>query len=213
MRSGYIAQVSVDTSPGRTYAGKAPGERRADRRARLLDAGLQVFGTAAWDEAGITLICATARVGTRAFYEEFDSREALLLEVAAGIVEHGVQILRSALNPEPDTLAEAITLGLTSFLGFVTSDPRRARVLYGAVPCAEPLAPHRHLAARGLTGLLRERTVTLGIAARALNNDLLALALSGAISELMGFWVAQTPAPPLDPTIDELAALLLAALR
>ena len=205
--------MSVDTSPGRTYAGKAPGERRADRRARLLDAGLQVFGTVTWDEAGITLICATARVGTRAFYEEFDSREALLLEVAAKIVEDGVAILRLALSPEPETLAEAIGTGLASFLGFVTGDARRARVLYGALPCAEPLVSHRHDAARGLTGLFREQSPTLGICARALDNHLLALALTGAMSELMGFWVTQTPAPALDPTIEELSALLFAALR
>ena len=205
--------MSVDTSPGRTYAGKAPGERRADRRARLLDAGLQVFGTMTWDEAGITLICATARVGTRAFYEEFDSRESLLLEVASGIVENGVQVLRLALHAEPQTLAEAIAVGLNGFLGYVTSDPRRARVLYGAVPCAELLAGHRHDAARGLTGLFREQAPMLGISARALDNHLLALALTGAMSELMGFWVSQDPTPPLEATIEELATLLLHSLR
>lgn len=205
--------MNVETSPGRIYAGKAPGERRADRRARLVDAGLQVFGTVAWDEAGITLICATARVGTRAFYEEFDSREDLLLEVATGIVEQGALVLRAVLEPPPETLAAAIVVGLTGFLGFVSSDPRRARVLYGAVPCAEQLTPHRHLAARGLTGLFREQRLALGIAPPAPDNHLLALAITGAISELMGFWVTQSPPPALAPTIDELSALLLAALR
>ena len=203
----------VETSTGRTYAGKAPGERRADRRARLIDAGLQVFGTVAWDDAGITLICATARVGTRAFYEEFDSREALLLEVASGIVEQGVQLLRTALLPPPQTLAEAIAAGFTGFLGFVGSDPRRARVLYGAVPCAEQLAHHRHLAAQGLTGLFREQALVLGISVPALDSQLLALAITGAVNELMGFWISQSPLPPLDPTIEELSGLLLAALR
>ena len=208
-----VRSVSVDISTGRTYAGKAPGERRADRRARLLDAGLQVFGTVTWDEAGITLICATARVGTRAFYEEFDNREALLLEVATGIVERGSAILRLALDGAPATLEGVIGTGLTSFLGFVTNDPRRARVIYGAVPCAESLISDRHRAAHGLAVLLTGLQPSLGIADRARDNPTLALALVGAAGELLGAWVS-TPTPtPIDDLINELTLLFVAALR
>ena len=82
---------------GRAYAGRRPDERRADRHGKLLDAGLEVFGAVGWEEASIALLCATARVGTRAFYEEFDSREQLLLEVATTIVLDGVEAMQTAL--------------------------------------------------------------------------------------------------------------------
>ena len=73
---------------------------------RVTETGLQVFGTTRWDEAGIGLICATASVATRSFYEEFDTREALLLEVATTIVLEGADRLQTALAEAPATLED-----------------------------------------------------------------------------------------------------------
>ena len=158
------------------------------------------------------MICATARVGTRAFYEEFDSREALLLEVATQIVESAGQAARAALADAPLTLQGTIAAGLSTFLGFMTSDPRRAKVIYGAVPCAEPLTPDRHRAARGFVEMLAAQAAALDIAPRALGNNILALALTGAIGELLGFWVVAPSPPPIDDIVEELTHLFHGAL-
>ncbi|MGZ6827110.1 MAG: TetR/AcrR family transcriptional regulator, partial [Mycobacteriales bacterium] len=66
---------------GRVYGGRSEEERRADRRARLVAAGLELFGTEGWAGATIERLCAGAGVATRSFYEEFSSREALLRAV------------------------------------------------------------------------------------------------------------------------------------
>lgn len=198
---------------GRPYAGRGPDERRAERRRRLLDAGLQVFGTTGWEEAGIALLCATARVGTRAFHEEFDSREALLRELATEIVMDGVARIAAALDEAPPTLEAKVTAGLTSYLHFLTEDPRRARVAYGAAPSASGLLADRHRASAGFAELISVQAGALGVATRAVDNPLLALALTGAVGELLGYWAATSPPPDVQPIIDELIALFIAALR
>ncbi len=197
---------------GRTYAGRTPDERRAERRQRLVDAGLQVFGTTRWDEAGIALLCATARVATRSFYEEFDSREALLLEVATAIVLEGADRLQAALAAAPATLEDKVRAGLTAYLMFLTEDPRRAHVAYGAVPAAGGLLSDRHRASTGFAELIAAQAAELGVAPRAVGNPLLALALTGAAGELLGYWAATTPPPDIEPILEELVALFLAAL-
>jgi AcrR family transcriptional regulator len=198
---------------GRPYAGRGPSERKAERRRRLLEAGLQVFGTTPWEHAGIALLCATARTGTRGFYDEFDSREALLLDVATEIVLTGVDRLQAALASAPPTLEAKVSAGLTSYLRYLTEDPRRARVAYAAVPSAGALLGARHRAAAGFAELIATEAAEVGVASRAVGNPLLALALTGAVGELMGYWAATTPPPPVEPIIDELVALFLAALR
>lgn len=202
----------VPVEGGRPYAGRGPGERRAERRRRLVEAGLQVFGTTSWDSAGITLLCATARTGTRGFYEEFDSREALLREVATDIVLTGVDRLQTALAAAPATLEGRVRAGITSYLRYLTEDPRRARVAYRAVPSAGALLADRHRASAGFADLIAAEAAELVVATRAVGNPLLALALTGAVGELVGYWAATVPAPPIEPIIDELVALFLAAL-
>src|SRR5450631_2127010 len=79
----------------RLYRGIDPSERRAQRRERLLDAGLDVFGTHGYASSSIRTVSAAASLNSRYFYESFSDREDLLYfvykrivsEVAAAVVE------------------------------------------------------------------------------------------------------------------------------
>jgi AcrR family transcriptional regulator len=198
--------------PGRAYAGRAPDERRADRRRRLLDAGLEVFGTVGWEEASIALLCATARVGTRAFYEEFDAREDLLREVATTVVLEAVEEMRLALDAAPPTLEGKVRAGLTAYVGFLTTDPRRARLAYRAVPAAGRLLGDRHRASLAFAEVIADEARALGLHEPE-RGDLLALALTGAVAELLGWWASSAAPPPVEAIVDELTRLFVAAVR
>jgi AcrR family transcriptional regulator len=198
--------------PGRAYAGRAPDERRAERRRRLLEAGLEVFGSVGWEEASIALLCATARVGTRAFYEEFDAREDLLREVATTVVLDAVEEMRAALDDAPPTLEGKVRAGLTAYVGFLTADPRRARLAYRAVPAAGRLLGDRHRASLAFAEVIADEARALGLHEPE-RGDLLALALTGAVAELLGYWASSPSPPPVDAIVDELTRLFVGAVR
>ena len=58
----------------RTIRGLDAEERRAQRRAQLLDAALELFAANGYLNTSIEQLCQAAYVGTKAFYEVFDSR-------------------------------------------------------------------------------------------------------------------------------------------
>jgi AcrR family transcriptional regulator len=68
-------------APVRTYGGLAVEERVAARRARFVEAGIELFGTQGFRGATVRGICAAAGLTDRYFYESFATLEALLAEV------------------------------------------------------------------------------------------------------------------------------------
>ena len=197
---------------GRSYAGRSPDERRQQRRQRLLDAGLQVFGTVGYDEATITLLCGTARVGTKAFYDEFPSREALLLAVATDIVAAAAVHLEQALVAAPRDLEQRVRAGLTAYIGYLTEDPRRVRIAYREIRVA-PLEAERQFACVAFASLVNAPVAELGIGGHAQDNLLLALALTGGVGELLNHWTGAVEKPPIERLVAELTRLFVAALR
>lgn len=115
---------------GRLYKGRPAHERRQERRARILDAALELFGTQGYTASSIEQICAKAKVGIRSLYEEFGDREALLRELYDQIAESALDDLqetqmRTAGAPIHDRTLAAVSATLHSLL----DDPRRGRVL------------------------------------------------------------------------------------
>ena len=55
----------------RPYRGVSATDRRDQRRQRLIDAGLQLFGTRGIAAVGIVDVCAEAGLTKRYFYENF----------------------------------------------------------------------------------------------------------------------------------------------
>lgn len=123
--------MSASQNPTKTrrYKGLTPDQLRAERRERLLEAGLELFASRGYANSPIELICSTARVTTRHFYEQFKSREALLAALFQKIVEEiGQQIARVLANESvdmTDRVSQAIRTGVTRLL----EDERRARIL------------------------------------------------------------------------------------
>src|SRR5688500_9652842 len=86
----------------RPYRGMSPDERQADRRRRLLDAGLGQFGTSGYARTTIEGLCAGAGVTPRHFYDEFGGREALLVAVFDEIVAWVTDAVGAALAAAPE---------------------------------------------------------------------------------------------------------------
>lgn len=197
------------TDHGRVYGGRSEVQRRADRRERLLDAGLEMFGTDGWASTTIERLCAAAGVATRSFYEEFQGREELLKAVyeriMSGVLEHVVPLVAHAEgSPE-----NRIRLGLSGYVGYLTEDPRRAKVAHRELRVAGVLEGDRHAMVLRFAEVIATQTRL----ERGTSGKILGLALAGAVTEVLVDWVAQPePRPATEPIVETLVRLYVAAV-
>ncbi|MFI2282284.1 TetR/AcrR family transcriptional regulator [Nocardia beijingensis] len=111
----------------RTYGGVSAEERRAQRRAALLDAALEIIGTEGLGKLTVAGLCARAGLNERYYYENFDSRDAVLTALIDGIAtELAAAILAAVRTAAPDTRATAHA-AITAGVHLLTDDPRKAK--------------------------------------------------------------------------------------
>src|SRR3954454_21644583 len=90
--------MSIQMAEPRVYGGLAADERSAQRRARLLEAGLDLLGSEGWAATTVTAVCTRARLTPRDFYESFRDRYELVVAICDGIVAEVVERARGGLG-------------------------------------------------------------------------------------------------------------------
>ena len=116
------------TDRARRYGGRSLEERRRERRRRLVDAGLALFGTDGFTNVTIPSLCAHAGVSPRHFYEEFATREELLRAVYDEVIASTHASVQAALTTAADDPRERTRASLDAFLHAYLDDPRRGRI-------------------------------------------------------------------------------------
>lgn len=113
-------------------------DRVIQRRALLLDAALEAFGTRGYHAVTVREICTGARLTERYFYESFKSLEALFSALYLQLNEQlksatlgalMVAQARTASGPDRERIDALASAGLRVLLEFIRDDPRRARVM------------------------------------------------------------------------------------
>lgn len=202
--------------PGRVYGGRTDAERRADRRERLLAAGLELFGTLGWAGTSIERICSLAGVATRSFYEEHAGREQLLLAVYDDVLAGAARAVLEAVEAAGASAQDRTRTGVAAYVEHLTQDPRRARVVHREVRAAgagREVLTHRAAAVTRFTGIVVDEFRLQGVPRDEHERGLVALALTGAVNEVMADWVSRSsPRPPTAPLVRTLTRLYLAAL-
>jgi AcrR family transcriptional regulator len=128
------AAVKPVPAPVRTYGGLAMAERVAARRARFVEAGIDLFGTQGFRGATVRGICAAAGLTDRYFYESFATLEALLGEVyrtlthafAARLTEESIR--SEAWSGDAAAIERQTTAAYELWFDTVR-DPRFARIV------------------------------------------------------------------------------------
>src|SRR4051794_9638175 len=83
--------------PTRSYGGVSAADRVAERRKRVMAAGLDLFGTHGYTATGVKDVCRAAGVTDRYFYESFADRKALFLAVFDSRIEQLLEIVVAAV--------------------------------------------------------------------------------------------------------------------
>lgn len=134
MSTLYLEPAGVNicgVTTGRIYRGAGPAERQDERRARLVDAAVEVFGTTGYRSATVDRVCAEAGLTKRYFYESFESSEALLLAAYRHSIDRlHESMIGGATAGSPADLDAIVRGGLTAFFGTIEDDPRLARVAF-----------------------------------------------------------------------------------
>lgn len=210
-----VYPAAMTTASTRRYAGQAAGERRAERRRRLLDAGLELFGTDGYAATTIEALYSEARLAPRHFYEQFPNREALLRAVYDEAMAAVTEAVAEARRTAPDDVRGRVRVILEAFAGAMLGDPRRARIAYLEVPgTSRALERHAHGVVRGFATVVEEeagRAVRRGLL-RDRDFSLTAMLLVGGTNAILVDWLSDA-SRPTDGVLDELTEAFVALLE
>jgi AcrR family transcriptional regulator len=183
-----------------------PSERKAQRRAQLLESGLELFAENGYPNTSIEQLCSRAYVGTKAFYELFANKEdcyiALLREVSERIQRQVAEALRHASGSE-ERIIESL---VDAFAHALVDDPRVARVSFGTAAGISPAVErqrreNRRWAASFVAGVWRQ----FDGGERGVDYRPMAVGLVGGMFELIAGWLLDVDE---EPTPDETVRLI-----
>jgi AcrR family transcriptional regulator len=196
----------------RPYRGISADERRATRRAQLIEAGLDVLGDDGLEGLTMTAVCVRAGLTERYFYESFQDRDELLGAILDACLLEMDEAMFAALAAAPPDLLERCRAAAGAMIGVLTDDPRKARLHAEAIGSAalserraEAVSAHAELLAgqmRELRGLDRpEHQAPLRLAT---------LVLMGGLSEAILGWLDGSLEMTRETLIEECARLAVA---
>ena len=200
--------------PQRTYGGVSAGERIAARRTKLLDAGLELFGTRGYAATGVKDICREAGLTDRYFYESFTDSEALFLAVFDQLTEQLFASVAAAVVEGGGDAEGQLRSAIGVFVEALAADPRKPRVLFMEAAAAGPsAAAHMRSTLRRFADLVAA-TARLHLPSKTPDEDvqLIALSLVGLLERAITEREEGALKIPVEELVDRCVALYLILL-
>jgi AcrR family transcriptional regulator len=191
------------------WAGVPIKDRRAERRALLVDAAFRLFGDGGEAAVSVRSVCRECGLNTRYFYESFADTDDLLGAVYDHVnAQLGTEV-EAAMERSGDSLRARTRAGIAAVLGFSSSDRRRGRILFTDAR-ANPVLAARRTATQDL---LREGVLTEGWRLHPGSDPVAAQVgaamYTGAMAELAQQWLAGNLGTDLDVVVDYALSLVL----
>jgi AcrR family transcriptional regulator len=202
----------VRSTATRQWRGVSADQRRAERRAKLIEAGLEVIGTRGWPATTVRSVCAEAGLTERYFYEAFADREALLVAVFDELVAEGARIVLDTVVSAPKDFRKTVRAAISAGVEWVSADPRKGKVLAIEGAANEALQRRRREGIRDQAALLARLSGELFGSSPAAESDaeLNALAAIGAVAEIGVAYLDGALDIPQERLVDHLAGVVTA---
>ncbi|MEO3785501.1 TetR family transcriptional regulator [Actinocorallia sp. B10E7] len=200
------------TSPRtRPYRGVPAEQRRALRRAALLEAGLELLGTRGWAATTVRGVCTQAGLNDRYFYENFTDRDALLLAIVDEQAARGTAAILDAAGRSPRHLQSRIRAAVDATVDFLTADPRISHIMAHEFPASPLLQERRRQIIQSLTAIFiaQTREVLDPLPLSDTDLELTGLTLTSGLWDLITAWLRGDLSIDRDHLIDYTVALLL----
>jgi AcrR family transcriptional regulator len=194
--------------PDQTYGGVPAGERRAQRRRKLFEAGLELIGARGVAKLTVDELCGQAGLTKRYFYEQFSSldvfTDALYEDAMAFLSEQTMAVAETTAGI--DVVREQVRRAAQIMSG----DPRLSRlILAETFGVGGGLVRHRDLVWQRATEVLLADAAALargGLTLDPVRLSMFAVAMSGALSLTLARWVEGG----IDSDLDGVTEFLLA---
>lgn len=198
----------------RGYGGVSAADRRTERRSKLLTAGRQIWGESGITEVTVRAVCTAARLTSRYFYEQFESRDALLFAISDDVRDQLLTALVNAGVGDPGSLTDKLRSALTAFLDIIAADPHIHRIATGDVSSVPGLAQHRTHILDMITGLIIQHAPDVLPSATPGPADLRrgAQFMVGGVNQIIEAWLADPTETP-EELAAECADLCVAVVR
>jgi AcrR family transcriptional regulator len=197
----------------RIYGGIEANLREKDRRKKLIEAGLEAFGTKGYAKTNIKTICKLAGLTERYFYESFSHKEDLLCVVYRKLIDEGQRDSLAALEDNNSLPLETASLALRIFYQRFQHDPRRAQIqLFEILGVSKNIDREYQNAMRFLADMVRLFLCKVfpHIHEEILNRSMIPTGLAGSIIMIAHEWVLGGFIAPLDDIISQCMDLFVA---
>jgi len=117
-------------SKERQFKGLSLTERKQARREKLIEAGIEAYGTQGFFAVTVKDICNEAKLTERYFYESFKKSDELFQTIFLKLIDqlqHNVMQAIMQASTDPRKMIEA---GLTALLTTLKDNPGMARIIY-----------------------------------------------------------------------------------
>jgi len=114
----------------RQFKGLSMAERQQARREKLIEAGIQAYGTHGFFSVTVKDICTEAKLTERYFYESFKKSEHLFQTIFLKLIDELQQNVMQAMMQASSDPKKMIEAGLTALLTTLRDNPRMARIIY-----------------------------------------------------------------------------------
>ncbi len=182
-------------------------------RNRVLQAALEVFSAKGYHEATMDEVAKRAQVSKGALYLYFPSKQ----ELFAALLEAGVDVLLNTMRQammSHSSHRKRMYAAIEAAFGLLQEYRTLARLIFLRVG-TNPLLERKILDAHQRISALIEEELRVACATENLpqqNFALLALMWTGAIYEVLVWWLYQEKAPPLVSLVEPLYSILLRTL-
>ena len=201
----------ASTRPTRSYGGMDAEARIGQRRERLIDAAVELYGTRGFAATGIKDVCRAAGLTDRYFYESFSSRVELFIAAFDRVNQQLFATMAEAVaaaGSDPEAQGRA---GLEAFVRALADDPRLARIVFSEAPVAGADAErHMRMTLRQFARFAIDNARPL-LPAHLPEHDVQMAALSfvGAIERVMIEWQDGELDATIEQIVDHLYGMFL----
>jgi AcrR family transcriptional regulator len=198
----------AETTRARPYRGVEAADRLATRRARLMEAGLELLGADRQDASELTVrgICRQAGVAARYFYESFADKDELVGAVFDWVIAELAATTQAAVDAAP--AEEQTRVGMANIVRTIDSDRRVGRLLFSSQPANAVLVRKREESSALFAMLSGQHA---GTALRMQRNERITATahfVVGGVGQTLSAWLAGEVRLDSGQLVDQLASLL-----